>query len=185
MFPSSPDRADETPHSLIRDEMRRQNADALTSIKAAAEVAAQAALSIRRQGQVLMLGMGASHWANRMALAAYRAAGIDARAEVLSEAMRMPPGGRGSTLILTSQSGESGEIARWLADNPDRPDVFGMTLQPQLARTRGARPDRARRARATVRGDAQRHADGGAACGGAGSAGRRYRRFEAGVARWP
>lgn len=131
MSPSSPDRADETPHSLILDEMRRQNADALASIEAAAEVAAQVALSIRRQGQVLMLGMGASHWANRMAVAAYRAAGIDARAEVLSEAMRMPPGGKGSTLILTSQSGESGEIARWLADNPDRTDVFGMTLQPQ------------------------------------------------------
>jgi fructoselysine-6-P-deglycase FrlB-like protein len=109
--------------------MRRQNADALASLDAAREDAGEIAAHVRSTGRLLMLGMGASHWANRMALASYRAMGVDAQAEVLSEQIRMPLPARQRTALLGSQSGGSGEIRVWLERQADLAGVFGLTLQ--------------------------------------------------------
>lgn len=132
MFPSSPVHGEpETPLALLHDEMRRQNADALASLDNARRLAGRIAARIRATGQVLMLGMGASHWASRMVLPSYRALGVDARAEVLSEALRLPPPARPRVVLLTSQSGGSGEVRVWLERQPDPTDTFGITLQPE------------------------------------------------------
>lgn len=127
MCPSSHGRADETPLEVIRAEMGRQHADASASFEAAGKPAADMADSIRASGRLIMLGMGASHWANRMVLAAYRETGVDARADVLSEALRMPV--VDGTVLLTSQSGASGEIALWLDRHGGRGGTFGITLE--------------------------------------------------------
>ena len=130
MSPSSPARAEPAaPLDLLHDEMRRQNADALASLDAAREQAQPIAARIRATGQLTMLGMGASHWANRMVLGSYRALGVDAHAEVLSEALRLPPAARPRVVLLTSQSGGSGELRVWLDRQASLTDVFGMTLQ--------------------------------------------------------
>lgn len=132
MFPLSPARAEmETPLALLRDEMRRQNAGALASLDRAGELASRIATRIRATGQLLMLGMGASHWANRMVLSSYRALGVDARAEVLSEALRLPPPAGQRVVLLTSQSGGSGEVRVWLGRGEGLADTFGLTLQPE------------------------------------------------------
>lgn len=117
--------------SLLRHEMHRQYADARASYGSALGPAAAIAARIRETGRVSMLGMGASHWANRMVLASYRALGVDARAEVISEHMRQPPPDAPGVVLLVSQSGESGEIAAWLDRYPQRPDQFGLTLNAE------------------------------------------------------
>lgn len=129
MSRSSPVSAEAGPLGILHDEMRRQNADAPASLDAARMGAETVAARVRAGGRLLMLGMGASHWANRMALANYRALGVDARAEVLSEQIRMPLPVRERTTLLTSQSGGSGEIRVWLERQPDLAGVFGLTLQ--------------------------------------------------------
>lgn len=131
MSPPSPVRAETvTPLALLRDEMRRQNADAIASLHAAREQARPIVECIRAAGRLLMLGMGASHWANRMVLGSYRALGVDAQAEVLSEALRLPPAPRQRAVLITSQSGGSGEVRIWLERQRDLAGVFGLTLQP-------------------------------------------------------
>lgn len=119
----------QSPRDLLSDEMRRQNADALASLDTNRERAAEIAARLRQSGRLLLLGMGASHWANRMAVAFYRAAGIDAHAEPISEDLRQPETPFERVVMLTSQSGNSGEVRLWLNRNPDRADVFGLTLQ--------------------------------------------------------
>lgn len=129
MSPSSHVHAEAaTPLELLQDEMRRQKADAADSLDAARDDARAVAERIRSTGRLLMLGMGASHWANRMVVAAYRALGVDARAEVLSEALRLPPMARDGAIMLTSQSGNSGEVRVWLERQTGLSDVFGLTL---------------------------------------------------------
>ncbi len=112
----------------IRSEMARQQADALASLAATPEAAALAA-SLRRTGRLLLLGMGASHAAGRTVEPLYRALGIDAIAMPLSEQLDQPLSLAGRTVILTSQSGESGEVVRWL-DETTHPETFGISLDP-------------------------------------------------------
>lgn len=114
--------------TLIRDEMRRQYADARASYDAALGEAGPIARRIAETGRVVMLGMGASHWANRMVLASYRALGIDAHADVLSDHLRQPLPERPGVTLVVSQSGESGEVGVWLEGQPSRQDRFGLTL---------------------------------------------------------
>ncbi|MBS9721925.1 aminotransferase [Tianweitania sp. BSSL-BM11] len=114
--------------TTLRAEMARQFSDGLQSHALAHPQAVPIAARIRQTGKLLMLGMGASHWANRMALASYREAGIDAAAEVLSEAMRAPQPDRPRVTLLTSQSGNSGEIAAYLERIRDHADHVGLTL---------------------------------------------------------
>lgn len=113
----------------LETEMARQHADALASWRANRLQGGRAAAAMMQSGRVVLLGMGGSHWINRVALPAYRAAGIDASAEILSEFMRAPAPVH-CPLILTSQSGASGEIVRFLDDGADCP-VFGLTLDEQ------------------------------------------------------
>lgn len=113
--------------AVLHAEMAQQNRDALIAFDAVRGYAARIAARIRALGRVTLLGMGASHWANRMALFAYRKAGILAAAEVVSEAMRQPPA-PGGVILLTSQSGGSGEIRAWFSRFPDEEDRYGLTL---------------------------------------------------------
>jgi fructoselysine-6-P-deglycase FrlB-like protein len=113
---------------LIRDEMRRQHADALASLEQARDVAKRVADSARATGRLVMLGMGGSQYMNRIVEPLYRAQGIDATALVASEVLRAPlPAGR-RTVLLVSQSGGSGEILRYVERPAGAEERFGMTL---------------------------------------------------------
>jgi len=111
----------------IDREMARQHSDALASFD---QPKAQAlAEAIRRNGRLLMLGMGGSHAVARTVEPLYRDLGIDALALPLSEQLGAPLPLAGRTVLVTSQSGESAEVIRWF-DIPGHPeDVFGMTLE--------------------------------------------------------
>ena len=116
--------------ALLRAEMDRQAADAIASIGAGAGVARQVADSIRRTGRLVLLGMGASHWVNRTAEVLYRRAGIDVVAHPLSEVLLVPLPATKRTVLLTSQSGRSGEVVRYLDLPQDGEERFGLTLDP-------------------------------------------------------
>src|ERR1700752_1409080 len=96
----------------IGREMARQHDDALASFAAAGELAAEIAAAIRKQGSVILLGMGGSHAVNRMAEVEYRALGIRAVAVSLSEQLYSPLDPTNSVVVTTSQSGESAEVLR-------------------------------------------------------------------------
>jgi fructoselysine-6-P-deglycase FrlB-like protein len=113
---------------LIRDEMRRQHADALASLDRARAVAKRVADSARATGRLVLLGMGGSQYVNRIAEPLYRAQGLDATALVVSEVLRAPLPPARRTVLLVSQSGGSGEILKY-ADRPaGQEERFGMTL---------------------------------------------------------
>ncbi len=127
MVPEDAIRTDETGLDLLTEEMSRQYGDARASYEAAGE-AQRIARRIATQGRLVMLGMGASHWVNRMVTGAYRRCGINAIAEVLSEHLRaLPPTNRQVTLLV-SQSGETGEVATYFDRVDDRRDHFGLTM---------------------------------------------------------
>ncbi len=123
--------------AAIEREMARQAADAIASFAAVHDQAASLAAALRASGRLLMLGMGASHAAARIVEPLYRSCGIDALALPLSEQLTAPLSIADRVVIVTSQSGESAEVARWLASTPERLNVFGMTLDGAslLART--------------------------------------------------
>jgi fructoselysine-6-P-deglycase FrlB-like protein len=122
---------------LLEQEMARQHTDALASLRANADMAARATASIMRTGRLLMIGMGASHYANRIAEPLYRQAGIEAWAATAADELTSPqPDGVRCTRLLVSQSGESGEIAELLARMTDKADAFGMTLDPHSVLSR-------------------------------------------------
>ena len=116
---------------LIRAEMARQHRDALTSLQQAKDTATRIAQSMRQTKRLLMLGMGGSQYVNRIAEPLYRAQGIDATALVVSELLRAPLPSARRTVLLTSQSGESGEILRYLEKPIDGEERFGMTLNAE------------------------------------------------------
>lgn len=111
----------------LNAETARQFDDARQSFSEAGTQARAAAARIRAQGRLLLLGMGGSHWANRMVVAQYRQLGLDTNAEVLSEYQRSPHA-QDHVRVLTSQSGQSGEILRYLDEDPNGPDAIGLTL---------------------------------------------------------
>ena len=114
--------------AAIEREMARQAGDALDSFEGAGAQATAVAEAIRATGRLLLLGMGASHAAARIVEPLYRALGVDAIALPLSEQLTQPLPIAGKAVIVTSQSGESAEVGRWLATEPARHNVFGMTL---------------------------------------------------------
>jgi len=116
----------ETGLDILNAELARQHGDALETYRSQAEAAAELAGEIRRVGRVDLLAVGGSHWVNRMAEPAYRAAGITATAHNVSEYMRAPLSGA-AVRIVTSQSGGSGEIHAWLDTAPEGP-VHGLTM---------------------------------------------------------
>ena len=121
---------------LLDDELARQQADALASLSSDPELSARIADAIRSRGRLLMLGMGASHWTNRIVLGLYRGCGIDAHADVLSDQIRRPSPGERVTLIA-SQSGASGEVAAYFRHRGSLDDHFGLTLAPDSVLARG------------------------------------------------
>lgn len=113
---------------LIRDEMRRQHADALASLDQARGVAKRVADSAQSTGRLVLLGMGGSQYVNRIVEPLYRAQGMDATALVVSEVLRARLPSRRRTVLLTSQSGGSGEILRYVERPAGAEERFGMTL---------------------------------------------------------
>jgi len=123
----------------LNAETARQFPDSLASFYANREQAEAHAASIKRAGRLMLLGMGGSHAVNRIALPAYRAQGIAAHAEPLSEFLRSPSP-RAGPLLITSQSGASGEVVRAIESLPGAEAAIGLTLDPEspLGRLPGA-----------------------------------------------
>ncbi|MEZ2329354.1 SIS domain-containing protein [Mesorhizobium sp. RCC_202] len=113
----------------IDREMARQHQDALASFKSNKDAAAKVAASIRRNGRLILLGMGASHAVARGVEPLYRAHGIEAIALPLSEQLGQKLPLAGKTVIVTSQSGESAEVVRWFSEADQHADTFGLTLE--------------------------------------------------------
>lgn len=128
--------ASKTSGVTIFDEMSRQAEDAQQSFARNREVAAKIAEAARKSGRLILLGMGGSHAVNRTAEVLYRKAGIDATAVVVSEALHAPIPTHGATVLLTSQSGESGEIVAYLKREAADKARFGLTLNPDGALAR-------------------------------------------------
>ena len=113
--------------AAIEAEMARQAADAVMSVGTAGARAAEIAATLRKTPRLLLLGMGASHAAGRIVEPLYRGLGIDAVALPLSEQLTAPLPLAGKVVLVTSQSGESAEVVRWLGGAAGTA-VFGMTL---------------------------------------------------------
>jgi fructoselysine-6-P-deglycase FrlB-like protein len=120
----------------VFDEMSRQAEDARQSFAGNADVAARIAAAARQSGRLILLGMGGSHAVNRTAEALYRKAGIDTTAVVVSEAINAPIPMHGATVLLASQSGESGEIVAYLQRDTGSESRFGLTLNHDSALAR-------------------------------------------------
>jgi fructoselysine-6-P-deglycase FrlB-like protein len=120
----------------LRAEMARQHADAVESFNAAGPRAADIAAALRARGRLVLIGMGGSHWINRAACPQYVAAGLDATAHVASDYLRAPLPGE-PAMLVTSQSGNSGEILRLLEAGLVPDAGFGLTLTPDGGLARG------------------------------------------------
>ena len=114
--------------ALIEAEIARQHADALASFSGADMRAAEIARNARETGRLLLIGMGGSHYVNRVAEPVYRSLGMDTSAIVASELLAQPLPDNPRTAILTSQSGASGEILQLLERPAGRERRFGLTL---------------------------------------------------------
>ncbi|MEI9415519.1 SIS domain-containing protein [Mesorhizobium sp. Cs1321R2N1] len=121
----------------IDREMQRQHADARASFEQNTAMAQKVAASIRKTGRLLLLGMGGSHAVGRAVEPLYRTLGIDALALPLSEQLGQPLPLADRTVFVTSQSGESAEVVRWLSQAGGSSGIFGLTLEGGsfLART--------------------------------------------------
>jgi fructoselysine-6-P-deglycase FrlB-like protein len=124
--------------ALLEAEMARQHADALELIEENQELTKEIAASTAATGRLVLTGMGTSHYGNRVAEAALREAGLDATAIVTSELLNSLEIPRRRTLLLVSQSGESGEIVAYLDRQKDTANEYGLTLarDSRLARAR-------------------------------------------------
>jgi fructoselysine-6-P-deglycase FrlB-like protein len=120
----------------LRAEMARQHADARASYEAAAELAPDIARGVRTRGRLALIGMGGSHWINRVACPHYLAAGLDATSHVASDYLRAPVPGV-PAMLVTSQSGNSGEILALLERGPISGQAWGLTLTPESGLARG------------------------------------------------
>lgn len=114
--------------TAIEREMSRQKDDARQSFLDAHDLARAVATSVRQSGGLLLLGMGASHGLNRAVEPLFRNLGIDAVAIPLSEQLDHPLSTAGRSVIVTSQSGESAEVVRWLRESSPHKDSFGLTM---------------------------------------------------------
>lgn len=107
--------------------MARQMADARTTFDQNGDAARGVAESLQATGRLVLLGMGASHAANRAAEPLYRALGIEAVALPVSEQLGAGLPLTDKTVILVSQSGESAEVLRWL-ETQRAGRVFGLSM---------------------------------------------------------
>jgi len=113
----------------IDREMARQHRDSLDSFEGAREVASRVASAIKGRGQLLLLGMGGSHAVNRIVQPLYRHLGYETVALPISEQLAQPLKTDGKVVLLTSQSGESAEVVRWLEESGAGAEIFGLTLE--------------------------------------------------------
>ena len=120
----------------IESEMTRQHEDAIASFETATELARRIAEALRTRRRVILLGMGGSHAVNRMVEVDYRAQGIQAFAVTLSEQLYSPLDLADAAVIVTSQSGESAEVHRMLADLAAHGASYGITLEAGSALAR-------------------------------------------------
>jgi fructoselysine-6-P-deglycase FrlB-like protein len=120
----------------IESEMARQHDDALASFEGAAELAGRIVDVLRLRRRVVLLGMGGSHAVNRMVEVEYRAQGIQAVAVTLSEQLYSPLDLSDAVVMVTSQSGESAEVHRMLAELSGLGASYGITLEPGSALAR-------------------------------------------------
>src|SRR5688572_31970206 len=112
--------------ALLEAEMARQHGDATELIEQSQELTKEIAASVAATDRLVLTGMGTSHYGNRVAEAALREAGLDATAIVTSELLNALNIPRRHTLILVSQSGESGEIAAYLDRQKDAANEYGL-----------------------------------------------------------
>jgi fructoselysine-6-P-deglycase FrlB-like protein len=116
---------------ILNAERARQRGDAIASFAASRRMAAEIAAAIRDFPRLVMVGMGGSHFINRIVEPLYRRAGIETSAHTATELIAMPlPAGR-RVALLTSQSGASSEIREYLARPPADERRFGLTLEPE------------------------------------------------------
>ena len=93
-----------------------------------------AGLLLESKRPLLMFGMGASHYANRVAESVYRSNGFQAFAVPLSEALYSPLPKSHCVQLVVSQSGESGEAIRYLKGTGS--NTFGLTMNSQSSLAR-------------------------------------------------
>jgi len=101
--------------AMVLKECARQHIDALETFHGNDGSVDAVAAKIRAAGSVTLLGMGASHHANLIAAARLRTLKVSALAIPASEALYAPLPDPGP-VILTTQSGGSVEIVRWLSE---------------------------------------------------------------------
>lgn len=123
---------------LIHAEMARQAQDALHTLDTVGPQAQSLARVVRSHGTLLLLGMGASHAANRVAESEYRLAGVPTYSLPLSEALYSPLPDGPRTALIVSQSGASGEVERYLDTPAGLEQRAGLTLAPDSLLARRA-----------------------------------------------
>lgn len=113
----------------ISREMEKLTADIFQTWQDQKSQVQKIAASIRSNPNVLLLGMGASHFVNEVFALQLRKIGKSALAMTASEFLYDPIPLKDATVILTSQSGESVETVKCLSLLTGHP-VFGVTLTP-------------------------------------------------------
>jgi fructoselysine-6-P-deglycase FrlB-like protein len=113
---------------LIKKEMSRQHADALASLEANQTTARVIADTLQQTNRLVLLGMGGSHFANHSAEVEYKKLGLDATALLISEVLYYPLPDAERVVVISSQSGESGEILHYLKKSKSLEERFGITL---------------------------------------------------------
>lgn len=125
--------SDSTPkpsgRQLLEAEMARQHADARRSLADNEALLARLHAAILAEGRLLLVGMGASHYANRTAETAWRRLGVEAWACTAAELLQTPALAAHGVVLTVSQSGESGEIVELMRlGHLPAGRSFGMTL---------------------------------------------------------
>ncbi|MGE4585559.1 MAG: SIS domain-containing protein [Sphaerochaeta sp.] len=111
-------------------EMDRQIADAKESIETTKVGVRELAKAIKAHQSLLLLGMGASHFANELFALQLRKLGVQALAVSASEFLYDPLPTWKGPVLLTSQSGESVETVRCLP-LLEGLQLFGITLNEE------------------------------------------------------
>jgi fructoselysine-6-P-deglycase FrlB-like protein len=121
----------------IQSEMSRQHADALASLETNKIVAEKIVSALRDKKRLILLGMGGSHFSNHCAEVEYKKLGLDATALLISEVLYYPLTDAKRVALISSQSGESGEILHYLKKPSGLEARFGVTLNGEstLAKT--------------------------------------------------
>jgi fructoselysine-6-P-deglycase FrlB-like protein len=120
---------------LIHQEMSRQHADAFASLDANQTTAKQITENLNQTNRLLLLGMGGSHFANHTAEVEYKNLGLDATALLISEILYYPLPDTKRVALISSQSGESGEIIQYLKRPKGLEERFGVTLNGESTLT--------------------------------------------------